>query len=89
MPLTPWLGTALWLGIMPLFFIDLDRWFGDIPTELQAFAHVTFFGLLALLLMRLPWVRARPFPPRAVQVLQRQGNADDENHQADGSNDEA
>jgi hypothetical protein len=69
MPLTPWLGTALLLGIIPLFFIDLDRWFGHIPSELQAFAHVAFFGLLALLLMRLPWVRARPFPPRAVQVL--------------------
>jgi hypothetical protein len=40
MPLTPWLGTALWLGIMPLFFIDLDRWFGDIPSELQAFTHI-------------------------------------------------
>jgi hypothetical protein len=30
MPLTPWLGTALLLGIIPLFFIDLDRWIGNL-----------------------------------------------------------
>lgn len=41
----------------------------NIPAELYAFAHVAFLGLLALLLMRLLWLRTCPFPPRAAQAL--------------------
>ena len=60
---------ALLLGVAPLFFIDLNRWLGGIPAELHAFAHVGFFGLVALVLMQMPRLRALRFWPRAGWVL--------------------
>ena len=69
MPILRVLVIALLLGVVPLFFIDLNRWIGDIPAELHAFAHVGFFGLLALVLMRLPRLRALRFWPRAGWIL--------------------
>ena len=63
------LAVAVLIGVAPLFFIDLDRWIGDIPAELYAFAHVAFFGLLALRLMALPRRLNQPFRIRAAQVL--------------------
>ena len=63
------LAVALLLGIVPLFFINLDNRVPDIPRELYAFGHVGFFGLLALLLMDLPRLRTRPYPVRAGLVL--------------------
>jgi hypothetical protein len=64
-----WLVPAALLVVVPLFFIDLDRWIGDVPSELHAFAHVGFFGVLAWILMALPGLRARPFARRAAWVL--------------------
>ncbi len=63
------LAIAVLIGVTALFFIDLDRWIGNIPAELHAFAHVAFFGLLALWLMALPRLHDQPFPLRATQVL--------------------
>lgn len=69
MPMLRVLAITLLLGVIPLFFIDLNRWIGDIPAELHAFAHVGFFGLVALVLMQLPRLRALRFWPRAGGVL--------------------
>jgi hypothetical protein len=60
---------VLLLGVLPLFFLDLSRWVVDIPPELHAFAHVAFFGFLALLLMELPGLRHSPFVWRASKVM--------------------
>jgi hypothetical protein len=69
MPMLHALAITLLLGVVPLFFIDLNRWIGDIPAELHAFAHVGFFGLVALVLLQTPRLRALPFGPRAGWVL--------------------
>lgn len=61
--------SALLLFIVPLFFIDLHRWVGDVPPELHAFAHVGFFALFALLAMDIPWLRKRKFLIRSILVL--------------------
>ena len=63
------LAIILLLGVLPLFFIDLDRWIGNIPSEVHSFAHAGFFGMLALLLLAMPWVRDRRYPVRAARVL--------------------
>ncbi|TVP85568.1 MAG: VanZ family protein [Thioalkalivibrio sp.] len=57
------------IGILPLFFIDLDRWVGAVPPEVHALGHVAFFGVLALVLMGLPVLQQRRFAQRAVLVL--------------------
>ncbi|MGM0672649.1 MAG: VanZ family protein [Pseudomonadota bacterium] len=64
-----WLSVPLLIGVLPLFFIDLDRWIGAVPPEVHALGHVAFFGVLALVLMALPPLRRRQFAQRAVLVL--------------------
>ncbi|WP_373054562.1 VanZ family protein [Thioalkalivibrio sp.] len=64
-----WLSIPLLIGILPLFFVDLDRWVGSVPPEVHALGHVAFFGLLAMVLMALPLLRRQRFAFRAVLVL--------------------
>jgi len=68
-PLSNWLAGALLFGILPLFFIDLKRWFGEVPAELHAFAHVGVFALFAVVLMSLSRWSHWPARSRAVVVL--------------------
>jgi hypothetical protein len=64
-----WVVAAVLIGVVPLFFIDLDRWIGNVPSEVHAFAHVGFFAIFAWILIGLPGVRARRFAAQAAWVL--------------------
>ena len=64
-----WLSIPLLIGILPLFFVDLDRWVGSVPPEVHALGHVAFFAVLAMALMALPLLRRQRFAFRAVLVL--------------------
>lgn len=64
-----WTAVAVLIAVVPLFFIDLERWIGNVPSEVHAFAHVGFFGVFAWFLMGLPAARAHSFVIRAASVL--------------------